>query len=165
MVIYFFNSQLGRKGRCFFCCVALFCLSGVVFAADCFKQAAQRYDVPVQLLQAIALQESSGNPRAINRNRNGSYDIGLMQINSAWLPTLVKHGISAEHLWDPCVNTLVGAWILSNNFARLGFTTQGLGAYNAVSPHKREIYARQVLRRLTQVAANPQPSAWSAPVH
>ena len=120
-------------------------------AGPCFEQAAQRYSVPANLLKAIALQESSGRPHAVNRNGNGSYDLGLMQINSGWLPTLKRHGISEQHLFDPCVSTLVGAWILSGNFARLGYNTQGLGAYNAVSPHKREIYARQVLKRLDQV--------------
>ncbi len=154
-----------RAMHFFLACILFLSANNWVFAANCFKQAAQRYAVPVQLLQAIALQESSGNPRAINRNRNGSYDIGLMQINSAWLPTLAKHGISAEHLWDPCVSTLVGAWILSNNFARLGFNTQGLGAYNAASPHKREIYARQVLRRLTPVAPHPKQAVLVAPLH
>jgi soluble lytic murein transglycosylase-like protein len=148
-----------------FWCVVLTGPFHAVFAADCFKQAAQRYAVPVQLLQAIALQESGGNAHAINRNRNGSYDIGLMQINSAWLPTLARLGISDQHLFDPCVSTLVGAWILSNNFARLGYTTQGLGAYNAVSPDKREKYARQVLRRLDQLRSNHLQAAQVAALH
>ena len=126
-------------------------LSVGALAGPCFEQAAERYNVPAKLLKAIALQESSGRPHAINRNSNGSYDLGLMQINSGWMPTLRRHGISEQHLFDPCVSTLVGAWILSGNFARLGYNTQGLGAYNAVSPHKREIYARKVLKRLGQV--------------
>lgn len=121
--------------------------------AGCFELAAQRYKVPAPLLKAIALQESGGRAHAVNRNTNGSTDIGLMQINSAWLPTLARHGIAEQHLFDPCVSALVGAWILSNNFARLGYTRQGLGAYNAVSPHKRERYARQVLQRLPQISA------------
>ena len=124
-------------------------------AATCFEHAAQRYGVPVSLLKAISLQESSGRANALNRNSNGSFDIGLMQINSMWLQTLARYGISAQHLWDPCVSTLVGAWILSNNFSRLGYNTQGLGAYNAASPKKRELYARQVLRRLPQVVSAP----------
>lgn len=133
-------------------CVLLALSMAPVAHAACFEQAAHRYDVPANLLKAIALQESSGRPQAVNRNPNGTYDLGLMQINSAWLPTLKRHGITVQHLFDPCVSTLVGAWILSDNFARLGYNTQGLGAYNAVSPHKREIYARQVLRRLEQVS-------------
>lgn len=126
-------------------------------ASTCFELAAQRYRVPVTLLKAIAIQESGGRANAMNRNPNGTYDIGMMQINSAWLPTLARHGISAQHLLDPCVSTLVGAWILSNNFARLGYTTQGLGAYNAASPDKRERYARQVLRHVSQLSAVTAP--------
>ena len=145
------------------CFLMLTCLPAK--SATCFEHASQRYGVPANLLKAIALQESSGRAHAFNRNPNGTFDMGMMQINSAWLPTLARHGIQPQHLWDPCVSTLVGAWILANNFARLGYNTQGLGAYNAASPHKRERYARQVLGRLTQVAAYPQQRAWVASVH
>lgn len=135
-------------------------LSAQVYAA-CFEHAAQRYQVPEVLLRAIAQQESGGNAHAINRNSNGSFDIGLMQINSFWFPTLARHGIAPQHLYDPCVSTLVGAWILSQGFARLGYNPQGLGAYNASSPEKREHYARQVLRRVAQLssAGAPVPAA------
>lgn len=135
----------------------LLAVVGSTAHAACFELAAQRYKVPAPLLKAIAQQESGGRSHAVNRNANGSSDIGLMQINSAWLPTLARHGIAQQHLYDPCVSALVGAWILSNNFARLGYTLQGLGAYNAVSPDKRERYARQVLRRLPQ-APSGRPS-------
>lgn len=134
-------------------CVLSLVVTLSVHAGACFEQAAERYQVPTVLLKAIALQESGGRARALNRNPNGSHDIGLMQINSAWLPTLARHGIAPQQLWDPCVNTMVGAWILAQNFSRLGYTTQGLGAYNAVSPHKREHYARQVLRRVPTLMA------------
>jgi nucleotide-binding universal stress UspA family protein len=67
--------------------------------------------------------------------------------------SLAKHGIAPQHLYDPCVSTLVGAWILSKGFARLGYNAQGLGAYNASSPEKREHYARQVLRRVAHLSA------------
>ena len=112
----------------------------------CFKEAAARYGVSQPLLLAIAKHESGGNVSAIHRNPNGTRDIGLMQINSAWLPVLNRHGLLEKDLFDPCVNVLVAAWILSNNFQKLGYTTQGLGAYNAVTPWKRERYARQILQ-------------------
>jgi len=62
------------------------------------------------------------------------------------VPMLARHGLQEQDLFDPCVNVLVAAWILSNNFARLGYNTQGLGAYNAATPWKRERYARQILQ-------------------
>jgi soluble lytic murein transglycosylase-like protein len=41
------------------------------------------------------------DPAAIGRNRNGSRDIGPMQINSTWLARLARHGIAKADLFDP----------------------------------------------------------------
>jgi soluble lytic murein transglycosylase-like protein len=129
------------------CTGAILILSGIhAVKAHCFKEASARYNVPAPLLKAIARHESGGRTHVIATNTNGSRDIGLMQINSAWLPVLNRHGLQEKDLFDPCVNVLVAAWILSNNFQKLGYTTQGLGAYNAVTPWKRERYARQILQ-------------------
>ena len=114
--------------------------------ADCYKEASLRYRVPESLLQAVAQHESGGRTTVVHVNANGTRDIGLMQINSAWLPFLARHGLQEKDLYDPCVNVLVGAWIMSHNFQRLGYNTQGLGAYNAVTPWKRERYARKILQ-------------------
>jgi len=114
----------------------------------CFEQAAKRYRVPAQILRSISRIESGGNPAAFNRNANGSWDIGHMQINSVWLPTLAKYGITKDRLTNPCVNTHVGAWILANNFQRLGYGWNAVGAYNARSPDKAATYARKVAANL-----------------
>lgn len=112
--------------------------------AACFKEAAARYGVPSSLLMAISRVESSGNPRAINRNTDGSYDIGHMQINSRWIPALQRYGITERDLFDACTNTYVGAWILAQNIHRLGYSWNAIGAYNASSQSKRMAYARKV---------------------
>ncbi len=112
--------------------------------AACFEEAASRYQVPSVLLKAISRVESAGNPNALNRNNDGSFDIGHMQINSRWLPKLSHFGISRDQLWDPCTNTLVGAWILAQNVHRIGYSWNAVGAYNAASPEKRNRYARKV---------------------
>ena len=127
----------------FISCVLVF---ATAVHGHCFKEAAARYGVSQPLLLAIAKHESGGNVTAIHRNPNGTRDIGLMQINSAWLPFLASRGLHEQDLYDPCVNVLVAAWILSNNFQRLGYNTQGLGAYNAAAPWKRERYARKILQ-------------------
>ena len=117
-------------------------------AVACWKEAATRYGVNEQLLYAIAKTESGLNPSAINRNKNGSYDIGLMQINSSWFPVLRKYGLSEAHVWDPCTNIQVGAWILAQNMYRLGNSWEAVGAYNSSKAPYRLRYAQKVFKNL-----------------
>ena len=85
---------------------------------------------------------------AINVNANGSEDIGLMQINSSWLPMLARYGIRREHLFNACVNAYVGTWILAANFRQFGPTWKAVGAYNATSSSRQLVYANSIYRRL-----------------
>lgn len=127
-------------------------LSSGAFASGfdhCFEEAGARYGVSPELLRAIAHVESGMNPLAHNPgNKNGSEDIGLMQINSRWLPELGKYGIRRSDLWEPCTSIHVGAWVLAGNIRRLGNTWQAIGAYNAKSKKKRIDYAIRVYRHL-----------------
>nr|WP_311530339.1 lytic transglycosylase domain-containing protein [uncultured Ralstonia sp.] len=128
--------------------------------ADCLDDAAARYALDPHLVRAIAWHESGMRATAVNRNSDGSYDIGLMQINSSWQPTLARAGISMQSLWDPCVNAYVGTWILSSNIARFGPTWKAVGAYNATSPAKQLRYANQIYARwqsLQRAGVSPRP--------
>lgn len=152
------GDHLGARRRA----AALACALGATLwpataSATCFDAAGLRYGVSPLLLQAIARQESAMNPRALHRNDNGSTDLGLMQINSAWLPTLARHGVRERDLWDPCANVMVGAWILGGNFRAMGRNADALGAYNARDPQKRLAYARQVLRHYVALRAELSP--------
>ncbi|MET3133310.1 soluble lytic murein transglycosylase-like protein [Oxalobacteraceae bacterium GrIS 1.11] len=118
-------------------------------AAACWEEAGAKYGVNPYLLYAIAKTESHLNPLALNRaNGNGSYDVGLMQINSSWLPTLRKYGIEEKQLYDACTSIHVGAWILSQNMRRLGNSWAAVGAYNARSPTHRLAYALKVYKNI-----------------
>ena len=119
-------------------------------AQACWSQAAARYRLSSDLLYAIARTESSLNPAAVGRNRDGSRDLGLMQVNSRWLPRLASFGISERELLKPCTNIHVGAWILAGNVQRLGYTWNAVGAYNAASPQRRAAYVARVRRHLKQ---------------
>ncbi|HHV7521302.1 TPA: lytic transglycosylase domain-containing protein [Burkholderia orbicola] len=143
--------------------ISLFLLSSLIFVtnsrADCIDDAAAYHHVNPALARAIASVESRCSPTAYHRNANGSEDIGLMQINSSWLPALSRFGISRTALFDGCVNAYVGTWILSQNISRLGLTWNAVGAYNAASPAKRVQYARRIyaelFRRAPDWAATP----------
>ncbi|NTV71037.1 MAG: lytic transglycosylase domain-containing protein [Azonexaceae bacterium] len=145
------------------------CFAGLtalsVFAATstqalaCWGEAGQRYGVSADLLYAIARVESNLNPKAVNRShaqRTGSYDIGLMQINSRHLSVLSRHGIQESDLFDPCTNIQIGAWLLSDLFSRRGATWDAVGAYNAACTQlkgeacakARAQYAWRVYRQL-----------------
>jgi soluble lytic murein transglycosylase-like protein len=111
----------------------------------CFVQASDRYSIDAKILKAIAKTESDFVEKIISKpNANGSYDIGMMQINSSWLPTLAKFGINQQALLNACTNIHVGAWVLANNFSTYGKTWQAIGAYNSPSYRYQLIYARKV---------------------
>ena len=122
-------------------------------------------------LRAVAVVESRANPWAIGTphgaifpstrrdaerqlaralRRETSVDIGLLQINSQWLPRL---HIAPESLLDPCVNVRVGAAILAANFvaasrpgrSHLHALVAALSAYNSGSETAAMKYAQKVL--------------------
>lgn len=138
--------------------IVLAMLAGICTSAraECWFDAGQRHDIDPLLLYSIAKVESSLNPTAINRNRNGTYDIGLMQINSTHLPRLNKAGITREQLLnDSCTSVMAGAQILSEFISRHGYTWEAVGAYNAGSaPNRRELrhrYAKKVWHHYTKL--------------
>ncbi|WP_370873759.1 transglycosylase SLT domain-containing protein [Pseudomonas sp. FP2300] len=120
--------------------------------AWCWSRAGQLHAIEPELLQAIADVESGQRPDAINHNRNGTRDIGLMQINSIHLPRLRARGITEQRLLDePCLSVEVGASVLAEFIARHGYNWTAVGAYNAGnSPHRQAArlrYARKVWQR------------------
>lgn len=135
--------------------------SGGIFA--CWDEAGQRYQINPRLLYAIAKCESDMRPEVVNRShraRTGTYDIGLMQINSSNLQRLNVYGIGEQQLYDACTNIHVGAWILADKIQRYGLSWEAVGAYNAACSAlkgkdcaaARSRYAWCVYRNLSPVA-------------
>ncbi len=64
---------------------------------------ALEYDIPVSLLFSIIFVESSFNPDALNKNRNGTSDYGLMSLNSRTFQNYTK-----DRLYDTETNIRLG---------------------------------------------------------
>lgn len=132
-----------------------FVLSQGTTAGICWAKAEQTYGVSSKLLVAIAKVETNLKPTVISKpNKDGSYDIGLMQINSKWLSKLSRYNITERDLLEPCTNVMVGAWILSDNIQRLGYNWNAVGAYNAKTNWKRDIYAKKVHKAIMELGYN-----------
>jgi soluble lytic murein transglycosylase-like protein len=130
--------------------------------ARCFDKAGKKHAIDPLLLEAIAYVESSMNSKAVNVNRNGTQDIGLMQINSSHLQRLGKQGVTRELLLnDSCISVMVGAEILAEFITRFGYTWRAVGAYNAGAglgkrrDELRDRYAQKVVRQYQILKANP----------
>jgi hypothetical protein len=93
---------------------------------SCFKSAAQKHDLPLSLLLAVARGESNFNPNA-KSNRNCH---GLMQIR--WPVTAKYLGIyRLSALYDPCTNIDTGARYLKELLDRYDNNLHlALAAYN-----------------------------------
>jgi soluble lytic murein transglycosylase-like protein len=118
----------------------------------CWRAAAQYHGVDIWLLYSIAWVESRMNPQSVGKNKNGSLDLGMMQINTIWLQDLGKYGIKQEQLMDGCTSIYIGAWIMAKNFKNYGYTWRAIGAYNSANPGIGYKYAQKVYdvhRRIT----------------
>ncbi|MFN3976751.1 MAG: lytic transglycosylase domain-containing protein [Aquificaceae bacterium] len=110
----------------------------------CFFDAGERYQVDPLLLIAIAKSESNFNPRAVNINRNGTKDYGIMQINSYWLE---RYKIPKDWIFEACYNIHFGAMVLRRCMDKYPRINLAIDCYNKGERAKENSpYAEKVLR-------------------
>jgi len=107
----------------------------------CFAVNSERFGIPVEIYRAIARVESSFNPLAINYNRNGTVDIGLMQINAS---TARHYGYSPEQVWDICTNVEVASLKLLDCYKEFGDSFLTIGCYHSKTPRYMRRYIFRV---------------------
>lgn len=97
---------------------------------------AQTMKVDPKVLGTILNKESQGNPLAVNHNKDGTIDQGLMQINSTNLPAVQKYFKQTGRHFDPfnpSDSIEAAAFLLKNNEEEL---TDKLGR----QPTSKEVY-------------------------
>lgn len=114
----------------------------------CAQEVAEIYQMPREVLQAVRAVEGGWTGAIVGPQAGNTYDHGLMQINSYWIPLVAPFGVTREALaWDDCVNISIGAWILRYQLRRYGNMPDALSAYHAGHANKKRgrAYAKKVL--------------------
>jgi soluble lytic murein transglycosylase-like protein len=107
---------------------------------SCIVPAANHHRTNPWVLRAILRVESALKPSALGKNSNGTYDIGIGQINSIHLKELSQFGITADHLMDACIGTYVAAWRLKKAMDAGGNTWEAIARYHSSTPKFNQRY-------------------------
>ena len=122
--------------------------------ATCLLLSAQYYNVPPAVLIGIMHVEGGRVGQQVGPNKNNTYDLGPMQVNTHWIPQLAKTwniDMSQAHRLvrdDGCVNVRVSAWILSKKIKQAGSLLGGIAYYHSATPHRGSAYAAKVIRAM-----------------
>jgi len=87
-------------------------------------------------------------------NTNGSHDLGVLQVNSGWLPHLARlMGKPPEQIrywlrFDPCFNTQVGRWIFVSALRQTRDYWKAVGLYHSPTGWRQRRYAASVASHL-----------------
>ncbi len=128
--------------------------------AACVFLAANTYEVPPAALMGI-YQIEAGRLGQEVANKNGSYDLGPMQINTLWVPELSRRwGVSATTARrlvrdDACTNVGVAAWILRQHLDETGNIAQAIAHYHSRTPVNGHNYKSKVVQRIARYQLAP----------
>jgi soluble lytic murein transglycosylase-like protein len=116
----------------------------------CMLAVAAELHLPPRVLPAIQAVEG-GRVGMARANANGTEDLGLMQVNTAWLPLLSRHaGMTAAALRDklvrdPCFNIAVSGAILRFYLHETrGDLPAAVGNYHSHTPPQHRAYQKKV---------------------
>ena len=131
----------------------------------CMVAAETAYHLPVHALPAIQAAEG-GAIGTVRADRDGSYDLGLMQVNTRWVGPLAQtmnlppRSVTVRLILSPCFNIACAALILRGYVAEThGNVWQAIGDYHSHTPGLNTAYRFRVLEealRLPPVRTAPR---------
>ena len=104
---------------------------------------AVRSGVDPNIVKAIIVEESGGNPNAVGDNGES---IGLMQIQPKHHKKRMEE-LGIVSLYDPQENVIVGCSILSDLYDKYGNYEDALSVYNSGNTEDGKAYAERILNK------------------
>ena len=142
----------------------------------CMAFVAQAYALPPRVLPSIQAVEA-GAPGIVRRNTDGTEDLGVMQVNTLWLPVLARRmslpeaEVRERLVSRTCFNIAVAGMILRTylNETR-GNLLRAVGNYHSHTPVLNYRYQARVLRSASALFVPYRParptlhhrSAWAS---
>lgn len=120
----------------------------------CSIQAANHYHIPANALLAVAEQEG-GRPGQWVRNTNGTFDVGVLQFNTAYLKTLQQYGITADHVAQSgCFPYYLAAWRIKRHITmdKTGDFWTKVANYHSYTPQHNAKYRGKIIPRAARWA-------------
>jgi hypothetical protein len=124
--------------------------------------------LPPRVLPSIQAVEGGG-PGVVHHNTDGSEDLGVMQINTRWLPALSGYfgqpetTVRVRLLAMPCFNIAAAGAVLRLYWHEAkGDMMTAIGDYHSHTPLLNQQYQLQVVRSATVLFGNAHPA--QAPV-
>ncbi len=118
----------------------------------CMALVASLYSLPPRVLPAIHAVEG-GAPGTVHLNTDGSEDLGVMQVNTRWLPVLSRYTGTPEAvvrqslLGRACYNIAAGGLILRSYLNETGGDLmRAVGDYHSHTPPLNQAYQAKVLQ-------------------
>ncbi|MDE8652124.1 lytic transglycosylase domain-containing protein [Novosphingobium album (ex Liu et al. 2023)] len=121
--------------------------------ARCIRQASQGRAWLEKTLWGLRDQEA-GWVGAEIANTNGTHDLGVLQINSGWVPRLARLlGRPGDQVrtwlrYDPCFNAEAARWIFLSALHQTGDYWKAVGVYHSPTAWRQRRYALSVASHL-----------------
>ena len=136
----------------------------------CMVAAASFYHLPPRVLPSIQLVEG-GTPGTISANTDGSSDLGVMQVNTLWVPRfaamtgMTDYSVRARLIYDPCFNIAAAGAIIRVYLNEAGGNLmRAVGYYHSHTPSLASAYQAHVLSAATRLFVRKAPSGVPATV-
>jgi len=129
----------------------------------CMLAVSQFYHLPPRVLPSIQAVEA-GRPGTISRNFNGTGDLGVLQVNSTWVPYLARAWeippsmVARRLIEDACFNIVSAGAIMRIYLDETrGDVVRAVGYYHSHTPERASLYQIRVIRASFALFGRPKP--------
>lgn len=121
---------------------------------DIFKKYEKEYGISYFLMKSIAMTENNKfKTNVITKNTNGTEDIGLMQINTAWIKWMPEAKITKEKLKNVDFNIKIAFKIVNQIIERHGYSWHSIGRYHSGTPKFKRKWLKRIKSNIKYLAS------------